>query len=98
MSVAVSPVERSNGQSVIYAGTEPSAIVRSEDSGAIWRELTTLRQLPSAPTWSFPPRPYTHHVRWITPDPLQSGRLYAAVEAGALLRSFDSGGLAGYFH
>ena len=24
-----------------------------------------LTELPSVPTWSFPPRPYTHHVRWI---------------------------------
>jgi photosystem II stability/assembly factor-like uncharacterized protein len=91
MSVTISPVERSKGQSVIYAGTEPSAIFRSEDGGATWRDLATLRQLPSAPTWSFPPRPYTHHVRWMTPDPLNPGRIYAAIEAGALLRSFDGG-------
>jgi hypothetical protein len=91
MSVAVNPLERSNGQSVVYAGTEPSAIFRSEDGGATWRDLATLRQLPSAPTWSFPPRPYTSHVRWLTPDPLHPGRIYAAIEAGALLRSFDGG-------
>jgi photosystem II stability/assembly factor-like uncharacterized protein len=72
-------------------GTEPSAIFRSADGGATWRDLATLRQLPSASTWSFPPRPYTHHVRWITPDPLQPGCIYAAIEAGALLRSFDGG-------
>ena len=91
MSVAINPVEHSNGLGVIYVGTEPSAIFRSTDGGATWRDLTTLRQLPSAPTWSFPPRPSTHHVRWITPDPLQLGRIYAAIEAGALLRSFDGG-------
>ena len=91
MSVAISPSERANGHSLIYAGTEPSAIFRSADGGATWRDLATLRQLPSAPTWSFPPRPYTHHVRWITSDPLQPGRIYAAIEAGALIRSFDGG-------
>ncbi len=90
-SVAISPLESSNGHGVVYAGTEPSAIFRSEDSGATWRDLATLRQLPSAPTWSFPPRPYTNHVRWMTPDPFQSGRIYAAIEAGALIRSFDGG-------
>src|SRR5579872_3235739 len=73
-SVAISPLEQAHGHSVIYVGTEPSAIFRSEDGGATWRDLATLRQLPSAPTWSFPPRPYTNHVRWITPDPLQAGR------------------------
>ncbi len=91
MSVTISPLERSNGRSAVYVGTEPSAIFRSADGGATWRDLATLRQLPSAPTWSFPPRPYTHHVRWITPDPLQAGHIYAAVEAGALIRSFDGG-------
>ena len=76
MSVAISPLERPNGQSVIYAGTEPSAIFRSADGGAPWRELATLRQVPSAPTWSFPPRPYTSHVRWAstgTQSPLFRG-------------------------
>jgi len=91
MSVAVSTTERTGDAGVVYAGTEPSALYRSEDGGASWRELETLRQLPSAPTWSFPPRPYTSHIRWITPDPLVTGRLFSAVEAGALLRSLDGG-------
>lgn len=91
-SVAVSKTEQGKGDaSVVYAGTEPSAFYRSEDGGETWREMETLRQLPSAPTWSFPPRPYTSHVRWITPDPLVSGRLFVAIEAGALLRSRDGG-------
>nr|MDQ2716926.1 glycosyl hydrolase [Chloroflexota bacterium] len=70
---------------------EPSTLFRSEDGGATWQELTALRQLPSAPTWSFPPRPHTSHVRWITPDPLVAGRIFAAIEAGALVRSLDGG-------
>lgn len=90
-SVAVSETERVGDRGVVYAGTEPSALFRSEDGGQSWRELAALRQLPSAPTWSFPPRPYTSHIRWITPDPLVAGRLFAAVEAGALLRSLDGG-------
>ena len=28
-------------------------------------DLAGLRALTSADTWSFPPRPHTHHVRWI---------------------------------
>jgi len=82
MSVAVSAV---------YAGTEPSAIFCSEDRGRSWRELDALRKLPSAATWSFPPRPWTSHIRWITADPLTPGRPFAAAEAGALLRSLDGG-------
>ncbi|HEX6819767.1 MAG TPA: glycosyl hydrolase, partial [Ktedonobacterales bacterium] len=90
-SVAVSATERVNGHGVVFAGTEPSALFRSEDAGATWRELSALRRLPSAPTWSFPPRPYTSHVRWITPDPLVPGRIFVAIEAGALVRSLDGG-------
>lgn len=91
-SVAVSGVERAGAHGVVYAGTEPSALYRSEDGGATWRELTELLTLPSAPTWSFPPRPYTSHVRAIGLDPNATGRLYAAIEAGALVRSVDGGG------
>src|SRR5260221_601021 len=76
---------------VIYAGTEPSAIFRSEDVGETWRECRGLIELPSAHEWSFPPRPETHHVRWIEPDPHTQGRLFAAIEAGALIRSPDAG-------
>src|SRR5207302_707597 len=33
----------------------------------------------------------THHVRWIEPDPAVSGRVFVAIEAGALVRTLDSG-------
>jgi hypothetical protein len=76
---------------MVYAGTEPSAVFRSEDGGATWRECPGLTELPSARTWSFPPRPATHHVRWIAPDPHHQGRLFVAIEAGALVQSLDGG-------
>lgn len=91
MAVALSGVERAGEQGVIYVGTEPSALYRSEDRGETWRELTALLALPSAPTWSFPPRPSTSHVRAIGLDPNAAGRLYVAIEAGALVRSVDGG-------
>ena len=91
MSVAVSETEQQGDYGVVYAGTEPSAIYRSEDRGTLWVELAELRKLPSAPTWSFPPRPWTSHIRWITPDPLIPGRIFAAAEAGALIRTLDGG-------
>lgn len=91
MAIAVSPTERAGAYGVVYVGTEPSALFRSEDGGATWRELTTFRELPSASTWSFPPKPSTSHVRCITPDLLVASRLFVAVEAGALVRSLDGG-------
>jgi hypothetical protein len=91
MSVAISSLDQVNGSGIIYAGTEPSAIFRSEDQGKSWQELTALRALPSASSWKFPPRPWTSHIRWISPDPLVAGRVFAAAEAGALVRSLDGG-------
>lgn len=91
MAVAVSATERVKGHGVVYAGTEPSALFRSEDGGETWRELEGLRELPSAPEWSFPPRPHTNHVRWILPDPNAEGKVYVSIEAGAVVRSADGG-------
>jgi photosystem II stability/assembly factor-like uncharacterized protein len=72
-----------------YAGCEPSALwVRRNGS---WEELSALRELPSAPTWSFPPRPWTSHVRWIAPSPHDSDVVLAGIELGGLMRTFDGG-------
>lgn len=75
----------------LYAGTEPSALYVSDDSGSSWRELQPLDTLPSAPTWSFPPRPETHHVQAIKPVSGPRKRLLVAIEAGALVTSADGG-------
>jgi photosystem II stability/assembly factor-like uncharacterized protein len=85
-SLAISPV---NG--AVYAGCEPSMLFRSEDGGQSWEELSALRQIPSAPTWSFPPRPWTSHVRWIAPSPHDAQLLLAGIELGGLMRSADGG-------
>lgn len=91
MAVAVSSLERVNGEGVVWAGTEPSALFRSEDGGSSWVERPALKYLPSAPTWSFPPRPWTHHVRWIQPDPNVAERLFVGIELGGVMRSLDGG-------
>jgi hypothetical protein len=85
-SIAVSPAD-----GAVYAGTEPSALFRSDDGGKTWRELTALLELPSRPTWSFPPRPWTSHVRWIAPSPHDADLLLVGIELGGLMRSTDGG-------
>lgn len=82
-------VSRADGS--VYAGTEPSRLFKSIDGGASWREMEALRHLPSAPTWSFPPRPWTSHVRWIAPNPEEAGLLVLGIELGGLMRSQDGG-------
>ena len=75
----------------VYAGTEPSALFRSDDRGETWKELAGLLELPSRPTWSFPPRPWTSHVRWIAPSPHDADLLLVGIELGGLMRSTDRG-------
>ena len=75
----------------IWAGTEPSRIYRSTDGGATWDHLSGLADVPSASRWSFPPRPDTHHVRWIEPAPADLDTWYVGIEAGALVVTRDGG-------
>jgi photosystem II stability/assembly factor-like uncharacterized protein len=85
-SVSVSPAD-----GALYAGSEPSMLFVSRDGGESWEELESLRSIPSAPTWSFPPRPWTSHVRWIAPSPHDAGLLLAGIELGGVMRTEDGG-------
>jgi photosystem II stability/assembly factor-like uncharacterized protein len=90
-AVDVAHADQGAGFGIVYAGTEPSAMFRSDNGGDSWVDLAGLRALPSADTWSFPPRPHTHHVRWIEADVSVADRVFVAIEAGALVRTFDGG-------
>jgi len=85
-SLAVSPVD-----GAIYAGTEPSSLFVSRDGGESWRELEGLKNLPSAPSWSFPPRPWTSHVRAIALSHADPDLVVAGIELGGVVRSPDGG-------
>jgi photosystem II stability/assembly factor-like uncharacterized protein len=91
MSVSVSPLDRRNSFNKVYVGTEPSALYISNDGGNSWEKMDALNNLPSSTSWSFPPRPWTHHVRWIEPDANNPNYVFVAIEAGALVKSHDGG-------
>ena len=91
LSVAVSPSHQEAGTSVLYAGTEPSNLYRSEDGGHRWQRLPALRDVPSQPRWSYPPRPWTHHVRTIALHPTDPDWLAVGIELGGVIRSRDGG-------
>ncbi|GGL51596.1 WD40/YVTN/BNR-like repeat-containing protein [Halocalculus aciditolerans] len=73
-----------------WAGTEPSHVYRRRGDEP-WTECPGFRDLGSRRDWSFPPRPDTHHVRWLEPDATDPERVYVAVEAGALVHTPDGG-------
>ncbi len=92
MSLSVSPMERgNNGFNKIFVGTEPSVLYISDDGCESWQRMDALNKLKSSILWSFPPRPWTHHIRWIEPDINKVGYLFVAIEAGALVQSHDGG-------
>ena len=88
---AVFSLAVSGADGAVYAGTEPSRLFRSDDGGDNWRALDGLLELPSRPTWRFPPRPWTSHVRWIAPSPHASDVILVGIELGGLMRSTDGG-------
>ncbi|MCY4441967.1 MAG: hypothetical protein OXE53_17380, partial [Deltaproteobacteria bacterium] len=87
--VTVDPAE----DRVVYAGTEPVKLFRSEDGGDTWEELDGLRALPPEVQhhWWFPYPPHHGHVRHIYIDPDNTDTLYLALEHGGIVRSFDRG-------
>ncbi len=87
MSLAIDP----DDPRTVWVGTEPSAVYRSTDAGESWERREGLTDLPSESQWSFPPRPHTHHVRWLEPDPHDTDHLYVGIEAGALVQTHDAG-------
>ena len=92
MSLSVSPMEKGeHGFDKLFVGMEPSIIYSSIDGGQTWEKIDEFNKLPSPSTWSFPPRPSTHHVRWIEPDVNRKENIFVAIEAGALIKSVDGG-------
>ena len=86
-SLAVHP----DDPDTLWVGTEPSALYRSTDGGDSWARVGGITDLPSSDEWYFPPRPDTHHVRWIEVAPDDPDRLYVGIEAGAFVYSTDGG-------
>lgn len=92
MSLATSSLEKGEKEfDKLFVGMEPSIIYSSIDGGSTWKKIDEFNKLPSSSTGSFPPRPSTHHVRWIEPDVNNKDYIFVAIEAGALIKSTDGG-------
>ena len=71
-----------------FAGTEPANIFVSKDGGGSWRLCPEVAQLRDEHKWSLPYSPEAGCVRGFA---FHGSRVYAAVEVGGVLRSYDNG-------
>jgi photosystem II stability/assembly factor-like uncharacterized protein len=81
----------SGGRVRLYAGTEPAHLYVSEDMGANWREITSLRSVPSVSNWTFPVPPHQGHLKDIAIHPRDPNTIYVCVEQGGVFRTTDGG-------
>lgn len=84
-------VQYVGGRAVLYAGTEPTGLYRSNDLGLTWQAIPGLLDVPDTDKWRFGPPPSLAHLKNIAFHPDQPETLYACVEQGDLLKSTDSG-------
>jgi photosystem II stability/assembly factor-like uncharacterized protein len=75
----------------LYVGTEPAHLYLSEDLGNSWREISSLRTVPSISKWTFPAPPHDAHVKNVAIDPNNGNTIYTCVEQGGLFKSTDGG-------
>lgn len=83
-------VERA-GRTILYAGTQPASLFRSDDLGRSWAELAAIRQVPGTEHWVFPAPPRIAHTKMLAIHPRDPDTIYAAIEQGALLKTSDGG-------
>lgn len=83
--------QRRGEQLVLWAGSQPPALYRSDDRGATWQQNAGLRDVPGQEKWNFPGPPHLPHVKHVAAHPAEPETLYVCIEQGALLRSRDDG-------
>jgi photosystem II stability/assembly factor-like uncharacterized protein len=76
-------------RTVLYLGTEPVMLYRSDDLGLNWTALPAVREVPDTDKWFFPRS--VPHIKNIASHPSQPNTLYVCVEQGDLLKSTDGG-------
>ncbi len=78
---------------VIYAGTEPILLFRSDDVGDSWTEIEGLQRVPeeARDRWWFPIYPHVAHVKSIFVDSRNSRVICIGLEHGGIFRTVDGG-------
>lgn len=80
---------RDNGEGVLYAGTAPTGLYRSEDCGNSWHEVETLSRLAEENGWCIPlDPPIPASARALV---VSGQKLWVGVEVGGIAISSDAG-------
>ena len=82
-------VQYRGDRTVLYAGTEPVMLYRSDDLGLTWTDLPAVLDVPDTDQWLFPRS--SPHIKNIASHPSEPDTLYVCVEQGDLLKSVDGG-------
>ena len=85
-TVAAGPEKQ---KSVLYAGTAPAGLFRSEDRGRSWEPVDGLNRHRTRKDWA--PGAGGQCLHSIQIDPHDSNRMYAAISAAGAFRSDDAG-------
>ncbi len=83
----------SQRENVVYVGTEPVHLYRSDDGGESFSEVDGLQRMPQdvQKNWWFPQPPHDGHVLKIWVDPSDSRTVYLCLEHGGVVRTADGG-------
>ncbi len=75
----------------LYAGTEPIDLFVTHDDAKNWERVASIWDMPSVPTITYPVLAVEPHVRDITIDAHDSGKIFIALQVGYMLKTTDGG-------
>lgn len=84
--IAPGPAKRKR---VLYAGTAPAGLFRSEDSGKTWQPIEALNAHPTRPNWN--PGAGGLSLHSIALDPTDERRMWVGISAAGAFRTTDGG-------
>jgi hypothetical protein len=80
---------RASEKGVVYAGTAPAALFRSEDDGKTWEVVRGLLKHPSRKNWT--PGAGGLCLHSIQLDPKDANRMYVGISSAGIFRTDDGG-------
>lgn len=84
-------VQYRGDRTVLFVGTEPAMLFRSDDLGESFTELPAMKDVPDTDKWRFPPPPHIAHVKQVCFHPTKPETYFVCIEQGALLKTIDDG-------